>query len=182
MTQAARMTIAALIIPAALLLQSCAGIKPGSSRSASSLYTTFFVGEQGLQYFIKPMEFKGENGEMLQMDITFRYKDEVSGMADLRFTYTGVSLIKKINRLELENKKGVWIIDEVELVYVERVKKSYQSRQSARLSLADTQTLFASPEWVLKITGENQVIREFRPKKRTQRAIDRLNLHIFEML
>ena len=182
MTNPTRLTFAGIAILAAILFQSCAGIKPGSTRSATNLYTTFFVGDDGLQYFIKPLEFKNDNGEELIMDVTFRYKDEVTGDADFRFTYIGQSMIKKVNQLQFENKVGAWTAEAVELVFVERVNKNYQSRQSAKLGLSETQTLFSSHEWVVKMTAEGGEVHEFRPKRKTQKAINRLHSNIFEML
>lgn len=182
MTHPNRLTFAGIAIFAAILISSCAGIKPGSTQSAKNLYTTFFVGDEGLQYFIKPLEFKNENGEEFIMDVTFRYKEEVTGDADFRFTYIGQSMIKKVSQLQFENKTGAWTAEEVELVFVELVNKSYQSRQSAKLSLSDTQALFSSPEWVIKMTAEGGEMHEFRPKRKTQKAINRLYSHIFEML
>src|SRR5690606_7037547 len=80
-----------------LLLSSCFSVKPGTSRSARNLYQNFFIGEEGSQYFIKPIAFENDEKEKLQLDITFRYKDEVKDSATVNFSIVTKELNKTIS-------------------------------------------------------------------------------------
>ncbi len=164
-----------------LLLSSCAGIRPGSSAAARSLYTTFMVEDRGLQYFIKPLRFTSKDGEELLMDITFRYRDELAGDANYKFSYTGKTLTKELHEVRFENPLGTWTAGEVDFMFVEREGKNFQSRQETLLPLAATKQLFSSPDWSIRIIGPEGFSQTFLPRSNTRRAITRLNHHIFEL-
>ena len=55
-------------------LSACSGLK----QSGSNLYTSFYVGEKGTQYFIKPLYFSNKESEKLNTDFTFRFQNTIN--------------------------------------------------------------------------------------------------------
>ena len=83
----------------ALFIIGCIGVKPGSEPGGKKLFETFYAGEQGSQYFIKPLVLKNATKEKLTIDFSFRYKTEVKDSAIVYvfcFDYTRSLCIQKL--------------------------------------------------------------------------------------
>ncbi|AFM05561.1 hypothetical protein Fleli_3230 [Bernardetia litoralis DSM 6794] len=164
------------------LLTSCGGIKPAGGKSGKNLYETFYVGEEGMQYFIKPLIFENRDSELL-LDITFRHKDTVQDSATLNFSIKGKDLIKQIDSLTLSNNINNLIFSvhsaNVEYMFAERIKNEYVTRFSTKMPLVEMQKLFKNSEWKANIKAEEFSTKEYVSTSSTQKKIQKLNQNIF---
>ncbi|MCC6726639.1 MAG: hypothetical protein IT258_19210, partial [Saprospiraceae bacterium] len=84
-------------------LLSCFSLKPGGVKSGKRLFETFYVGTDGTQYFIKPLEFTADNKEVLKLDVTFRQKDISEDSATVNISFYGAENFKTADSLVIKN-------------------------------------------------------------------------------
>ncbi len=130
---------------------ACVSLKPGAGSSGKKLYETFYVGSDGTQYFIKPIRFNSTGEDYLDLDITFRYRDEVVDTARLNVSIYSTELFKEINSLTIRQKSFSATDEAVELMFVERDKGLYNCRYTAMLPLTELTELFAQSDWEIEI-------------------------------
>lgn len=163
-----------------LIFTSCLSIKPGSVKSGKNLYETFFVGEQGTQYFIKPLLFSNQlNGE-LTLDITFRYKNEVKDSANVNISIFSKEIYKVADSLRISNAGNTVILKKMNYLFSERNKDNLSFRFSSRANLIDVKNLFAGNNWDI-LLYKNGISTNFKTPKATQKKIEKLNFEIFTL-
>ena len=163
-----------------LILSSCFSVKPGATKAGGKLFETFFVGEEGTQYFIKPLKFTNEKSESLKLDITFRYKNEIKDSAIVNLSFLSNDLFKSIDSLRIDNGEYSTLIKELNLLFAERSKDMYNIRFSTKVNLADIKKLFERNDWrfLQYRNGESTL---YTPNKATKKKIDKLNYEVFEL-
>lgn len=161
-----------------VILSSCMGIKPGASKSGKKLYETFFVGEEGTQYFIKPLSFGNALKEEMDLDITFRYKKEVKDSAIVNMSFLNKEIFKNADSLSISNKSYSIVIREMNYLFSERRKEIYLSRFSTKVDLRDVKKLFMNTNWSM-ILYKNNNSSKFEALKTTQKNIGKLNYEVF---
>ena len=163
-----------------LLLASCGSVRPGAVKSARNLYETFYVGEDGTQYFIKPLKFErpGDVQSELLLDLTFRFRNEVRDTATLNFTIEDDRLYRSVERFEIAHPGFAAKSADIELLYNQRAGDGFASRFSARLPMADLVKVFDSADWTLTVqSGEGEM--RYLPVGKTERAVVRLQDGVF---
>ena len=170
-------SIAALIT----ILVSCASIKPAGVKTGQKLFETFFVGDAGTQYFIKPLTFSNTTKEELKFDITFIYKNKIDDSATVNISYMGNQLLKSADSLKIGSEFNTVIIKELKYMFSERSKKMYNCRFSAKVNLADVIKLFANDKWNINLYKNGEFIMFSAPKS-TKKKIDKLNYQIFAIV
>jgi len=165
-----------------ILLNSCStNIKPKTQKSGKNLYETFFVGEEGSQYFLKPLTLKNEN-ESLVFDSTFRYKKNIndSKPVDFKFSLLSPNFIKEIETLTISNNNTSILINksDIELLFNEKAKRGYTSRFIAKMSLIDLKKLHKNSNWKITINKR----KPFTAGSKTQKSITTLNEAVFVIL
>ncbi len=155
-------------------------MKPNGTKSAAKYYETFFVGEEGTQYFVKPIKFSNNEDEILTLDITFRYKDQVKDSATITFSFFSEDLIKKIDSISLSNKNIFLKSYKVDLMFNERDKGLIESRFSSKILLSDMVKLFNSSDWTMQLYSSEKSYTIVSNKK-TNKIIDALNFDIFTL-
>lgn len=168
------------ILCALVIFSSCFSVKPGATKSGGKLYETFFVGEEGTQYFIKPLKFTNEHSEFLKLDITCRYKTEIKDSAIVNISFLSNELFKSIDSLKIYNGEHATLINELNLLFAERSKDMYSIRFSTKVNLADIKILFSRNDWGL-IPYRNGESSLYTPQKATKKKIDKLNYEVFEL-
>jgi hypothetical protein len=162
-------------------LQSCFGVKPTTSGPGKGLYQTFYVGEAGTQYFIRPLLFKGkEKKQDLKADFTFRYKDKITDSVIINFSLYSNEIIKVMDSFIIENSHKKFTITRVNLLFNERHHKAYHSRFTTKLPMGVFTDLFLINSWNIS-TFYNQKAVIYTASNRTERAIDKLNDRIFTL-
>jgi hypothetical protein len=153
-----------------------------SCSSAKNLYQTFFVGDEGIQYFIKPLSFKNaETKEEILVDFTFRHRKEIKDSTIINFDLLTPSTTSDVDKIELQNKLINPSYDQVNLLYKERVQKNYKFRYASNFLLKDVVKLFEANDWKITLyTGDKQT--EYIPTKSAQKRIEKLYKEIFAIL
>jgi len=160
-------------------LTGCLSIKPGGKKSGKSYFETFYVGEGGTQYFIKPIVFSSiKKSEKINFDFTFKYKNEVKDSANVNFSILSNNMFKNIDSLTFKNTTHNFVIKDFKLLFNERNSKLFDSRFSTKISLKDLNKMFNSADWVIDVFKEN-VHYTYTTEKRTKKVIEKLQDKIF---
>lgn len=162
-------------------MSSCVGLKPSTSPSSGKLLETFFTGDEGTQYFIKPLVFKNDQKELIMLDLTFRYKDEIEDSALLRLSLYTNELQKNLTAVTFGNGASQFSSSQIELMFSERTKHHLHSRFSLKMPLADVQSLFSESNWQLEIVSGKQQY-QFTANSKTKKNISKLYHSVFSIL
>lgn len=170
------------IIASICLLYGCLAIKPGSVKSGKNLFETFFVGDAGTQYYIKPIDFENTTGaSRVAMDFTFRYKNEIKDSVIINFSILDAKLIKNLDQLTLKNATTTINCQQVELLFNEKNKNLFLSRFSTKASLADFAPLFSDNIWTLTTSNKNEKT-SYKSTAKTSKTIQKLEEVVFVLL
>ncbi len=162
-----------------ILFSSCLALKPGAVKSGSNLFESFFVGEFGTQYFIKPLLFEDKKSSSdLQIDFTFRYKNKIDGNSTVNFGITDNQLFKSIKRLHFTNGNSSFECSNIKFLFNEKKGNSFYSRFTTEIELEKLKQLFSSTNWEINIE-QNNLNRIFVLNKQTTKSIERLNENLF---
>lgn len=160
---------------------ACLSVKPGGGKSGKKLYETFFVGEEGTQYFIKPLSFVDENKDELKLDVTFRYKTTVEGDAIVNVSFPSDKVFKTLDSLVINNNHSQTVaITDMEFLFAERSKNIYTCRFSSEVDLVEVKQLFEASSWELSLYKNNQQV-QYMPAKHTAKNIEKINYEIFAL-
>ena len=149
--------------------------KPSASKSAKSFYESFFVGEDGTQYFIKPVSFDAtDKNSELQVDFTFRYKNEIKDSATINISLISNSIVKEVNNISIKNLHHNVDLRDISLLYNEKKKDKFISRFTSKCSTQELFDIFADADIKIDIDRKDAVSFYITPNK-TQKAIRSLN-------
>lgn len=162
------------------LLFSCFSIKPGGVKTAKKLYESFYIGEDGSQYFIKPLNLQNDANAELKIDFTFRYKNEIKDSVIINITFVGSENFKVADSISIENENISIISKEINYLFSERKKRTYNSRFSIKTKLDGIQELFESSNWKM-VLYENGNQHQYVTIRSTKRKIDQLRYEIFSL-
>lgn len=165
---------------ALIILSSCINVKPGASKSGKKLYETFFVGDAGTQYFIKPLVFGNNSNEKLELDITFRYKNETKDSAIVNISFLVDEIFKNADSLQINNDSVGIVIREMKFMFSDRAKEKYHCRFSCKMKLIDVKNLFENSDWRLMLF-KKEALSTYMPTKNTKTNIEKLNYEIFSI-
>ncbi len=165
-----------------LMFSGCLSIKPSTTKSGKNYFETFYVGEEGTQYFINPILFKDEkSSEDLILDITFRYRNEIKDSAIVNFSIKSSIIYKTIDSLKLSNKDIKIESDQLVLLFNEKSKTGFTSRYSTRFSLKEIKEMFNNDAWEMIIYNQNK-ITTYKPHRKTIRAINTVRDRVFVLM
>lgn len=150
----------------------------GSGNKVEKLTQTFFVGEGGTQYYIKPFEFESDSEGDLTLDITFRYKDEIKDSATINFTFFNENVIKKLGYIKLTNDSQTYSTDDISLLFAERKDDDFKSRFSFRIPMSDLDKLMMNPNWILSFSSGKKEYT-YVPTSSTKEKLKTLNDDLF---
>jgi len=173
-----RSTLKYGIVVAILFFSSCLAPKKGSSNSAPKLFETFYVGDEGTQYFIKPLFFKDLSNNRLTLDITFRYKDKIKDTAIVNISLLNSERFKSIDSLKISNDSVSLVLKDFKFLFSERLKGDFNSRFSTTGQLEGIFTLFNQNNWLLTVYTQNSVSK-YSPPKDTKKKITKLQYSVF---
>ena len=163
-------------------LSGCISIKPAAEKSGKSLFETFYVGEEGTQYFIKPLTFTNySNEEKLNIDFTFRYKNEVKDSVTVNFSLLSSNIFKSIDSFSFSNTTNKIISKNIKLLFNEKKNKLFKSRFSTKISLIEFNKMFVSNEWKITIFSP-EFSSTYIADKKTKKRINKLRDNVFILL
>lgn len=163
-----------------IILQSCIGMKPDAMRSGKKLFTTFFVGEDGTQYFIKPILLTNNDGSELIVDITFRYKNQIKDSAIFSFSIYDNVMYKELDNIILNSNNEIINIENINFLFVEKYGKKYKSRYTFKTSMQDLTNLFKNENWNFEINNIG-INKKFTATYRTCKKLRELNDIVFSL-
>ncbi len=164
------------------MFSGCLSIKPSSTKSEKNYFETFFVGEAGTQYYIKPILFKAEkSNEDLVLDITFRYRNEIKDSAIVNFSIKSSTIYKTIDSLKLSNNNQKIESEQIVLLFNEKSKTGFISRHSTKFSLKETKEMFNNDAWEIIIYNKNKITK-YKPNRKTIRAINAVRDKVFILM
>jgi len=165
-----------------LIFSGCLSIKPSTTKSGKNYFESFYVGEEGTQYYIKPILFKDEKtNEDVILDITFRYRTEIKDSAIVNFSIISSIIYKTLDSLKLSNKDIEIKSGKVELLFNEKNKTGYKSRYSTKFSLKEIKEMFNNDAWEITIYNQNKITR-YEPKRKTSSAINAVRDKVFVLM
>jgi hypothetical protein len=168
------------ILVGLFILSSCLSIKPGGVKTGKKLYETFFVGEEGTQYFIKPLLFSNQLNEELKLDITFRCKNEIKDSAIINISFFSKEIFKIADSLKINNDGNDITLKQMKYMFSERNKEVYNCRFSVKVNLMAVEKLFDNNNWNL-LLYKNGISTNYKTPKTTKKKIDKLNYEIFAL-
>ena len=165
-----------------LMFSGCLSIKPSTTKSGKNYFETFYVGEEGIQYFIKPILFKDEKSkEDLILDITFRYKNEIKDSAIVNFSIKSTIIYKTIDSLKLSNKDIEIKSENIVLLFNEKNKTGFTSRHSTKFGLKEIKELFNNDAWEVTVYNQNKTAK-YEPHRKAVRAINAFREKVFVLM
>lgn len=165
-----------------LLLQSCFSVKPGVKKSGKKLYETFYIGEEGMQYFIKPILLSNkEDDEELKIDFTFRYKDIIRDSAIVNFSVYSNVKPKTLDSLRLKSTSSNILNTDIEILYKDKKKDVYVYRYSTKIELKKVINLFEFTTWELNLYFTDDQ-KHFISGKKSSKNISILNEVVFDLI
>jgi hypothetical protein len=167
------------IIVLFFMFSGCLSVKPTSVRTGGNLFETFYVGERGTQYFIKPLPFLNiKNKEEAHLDFTFSYKNILKDSSVINISIFSNNIIKNIDSLTISNKTHKVFAIENRLLFNEKLKNQFNSRFSTKISLLDLNLLFQYSDWNIHVYyGRNSYV--FESEKKSIKAIKKLQNQLF---
>jgi hypothetical protein len=161
-----------------IIMSSCLSIKPGDVKSGNNLYETFFVGNEGTQYFIKPLTFIDGNKNRLILDFTFRYKDKIKDSVVINMSFLDSEIYRNIDSLKMTNNSVSIVLKDIKCLFADRSQKEFNSRFSTKGSLVDITKLFEQNDWLLIAYKRNDLCK-YKTSKNTGEKINKLRYGIF---
>lgn len=165
-----------------IVLQACFSVKPAATGSAGSAYESFFVGEEGVQYFIKPLVFKAsKSNNEIHTDFTFRYKDSIRQDDSVTVNYSIYSseIVNDLSYLAFNSGDKKISTTQTKRLFAEKRNKQFVSRFTSRIALSDMIVALRNDEVVFYTHHTNNSIHEYKPTRKTRRALERLNNNLF---
>ncbi|MCF8226347.1 MAG: hypothetical protein K9J30_10775 [Bacteroidales bacterium] len=164
-----------------LLIQGCFGVRPAATKSGRSLYQTFYVGEAGNQYFIKPMVFESEGDQYLTMDITFRYNNTFNDTATVNISFYSDKLIKEVQSVSIKNTSTEILLSDYQRLYIEKQGKMIVSRFSCNAHMPSLALLFEDSRWIITMQ-DKESHENYLPSRRTAKKLESLYQDLFFIL
>jgi len=159
-----------------ILIHSCAGPRMGGQSSGKRHVETFFVGDFGMQYFVRPLFFKNDSGTELMIDFTFRVKDAPEDSARIN-----LSIISKQAPWDSKYFAIDYLGKQVELERVTRMfterkpKDRVHSRFSGACALKPLLNFFENGNWSIRSGTDGSSV--FTPTAKTVKTIESINHH-----
>lgn len=164
------------------MFSSCLSIKPSTTKSGKKYFETFYVGEEGTQYFIKPILFKDiKQNEVLILDITFRFKNEIKDSAIVNFSIKSSTLYKNIDSLKISNIDSEIKSVNINLLFNEKYKTEFISRFSTKFSLKEIKYIFSNNSWKVTTYNQNKAGR-YEPVRKTINTITAVKEKVFVLM
>ena len=150
-----------------------------SCQSSKKLYQTFYSGEEGVQYFLKPLQLISDNKkEKIFVDFTFRHKDSLNVNVITNYSIHTIKLIKKVDSLVIRSGNNIVHCMDNELLFAERKSSFFKSRFTTKIILSDLSKLMKDSSWRFEVysNGNNWV---FYPSKKSKKKIQALAYNVF---
>lgn len=163
-----------------ITFSACFSVKQSTSRSGKKFYETFFVGDEGNQYFLKPVFLENNKSkEKIAIDFTFRYKDEVKDSGIINFSVYSPSLYSVIDSINFKNEIILIKSNKVTTLYKEKNNKGFHTRLTTKIPMMELNKIFSNNNWELNIYNKSTGGATFIPTKKSKKIIKNLYNNVF---
>ncbi len=148
--------------------------------STKGLYETFYVGNDGIQYFIQPLTFTGDadSDEELKIDITCKHKTVIKDSSIVNISLIGAKYFKTVDSIIINTDSCSVVLKDLNIMFSERDGDNFISRFTARSSLFGIKQIFNKSDWAFGVYAQNRSFKYITPKS-TKKKIEALNYSIF---
>ncbi len=169
-----------LLVSLSITLNSCLGVRPAASAGSKKYFESYYAGDEGNQYFIKPLALVSEYKEAkATLDISFRSKESLQGTAQVNFSVYMPEAVHSLTRAYLYVNNTEFELSDVKLLFVEREKNSFQSRFSTTIPAEKLKSIFNTSDWQLVIIKEKGKTYKFDTTSSSKKRIEAINTNLF---
>jgi hypothetical protein len=162
-----------------LSLSACFSVKPAATRTKSKAIETFYLGTNGNQYFIKPLEFVSNDKQLLLLDITIRYNDNTEPPpATINFTTFESPQPLIPTRLQIVSSSSSYQFNEFQKIFGDKNEEGYSTRYSVRADQSAVNQLLGSGDWEITLFSEEGELTFF-PTRKSEKSIREINSYPF---
>lgn len=167
-----------LILTMSFLI-GCFSVKPGAIKSGNNLYESFYVGEQGTQYFIKPLKFEhDENNNTFLVDFTFQYKEDLNEKVTINFSLFSDNKPVNPDSLIIKSKEARITATKINSIYRQKKNGDFVFRYTTEIKLNNLHKVMESNQWQVRVFDANKNLK-YSPKRKTQKNIEKLYQNVF---
>ncbi len=168
--------VRSLLMMALVITTSCISNK--------KYFETFFVGNDGIQYFIKPIECESLDGDKLIFDVVLRVKNSFQNQDSATLNFTILSVDKNLP----ESQQIIWInkndtvsVHNVKFMFKERYKKIYSYRLTSKISNTDLKKCFTDTDYLPALIGNPQNPKLLKYQKSALKSIQKISEQIMSV-
>ena len=169
-----------LLISLSISLNSCLGVKPATSGGGKKYFESYYAGDEGNQYFIKPLVLVSEYKEAkATLDISFRSKESLQGTAQVNFSVYMPEAVHSLKDAYLYVNDTSFELSDIKLLFVEKEKNGFQSRFSTTVPAEKLRSIFNTSDWQLVIIKEKGKTYKFDTASSSKKRIEAINTNLF---
>lgn len=169
-----------LLISLSISLNSCLGVKPATSGGGKKYFESYYAGDEGNQYFIKPLVLVSEYKEAkATLDISFRSKESLQGTAQVNFSVYMPEAVHSLKDAYLYVNDTSFELSDIKLLFVEKEKNGFQSRFSTTVPAEKLRSIFNTSDWQLVIIKEKGKTYKFDTASLSKKRIEAINTNLF---
>jgi len=169
-----------LLVSLSITFNSCLGVRPAASAGSKKYFESYYAGDEGNQYFIKPLALVSEYKEAkATLDISFRSKESLQGTAQVNFSVYMPEAVHSLTRAYLYVNNTEFELSDIKLLFVEREKNNFQSRFSTTIPAEKLKSIFNTSDWQLVIIKEKGKTYKFDTASSSKKRIEAINTNLF---
>lgn len=166
------------IVLTLLFLIGCGGLKPVGAGKSGGLYETFYTGETGMQYFIKPLEFESlDTKESLLLDIVFRENEIATDSALVNISVFTTAKFSPGGNVTATTPKGQITFDFERVIFKEKLKNFYEVRLGTKCSPKEIREFIKGDIELLSVMSD-QMKYSFQPTKKTKKSLSKISASV----
>lgn len=164
-----------LLVATMIIINSCTSNK--------KYFETFFVGNDGIQYFIKPIECEALNGDKLIFDVVLRLKNNFQSQDSATLNFTVFSADKNLTeQLQLAwISQDTLIVKDVKFMFKERNNKVYSYRFTSKIANTDLKKCFEDKAYQPFLKYGFQKTTKMKYQKCSLKSIRKINEQIMSL-
>lgn len=152
---------------------------PHMARAGKKLFETYYLGDRGTMYFIKPLYFESvPGGKQLSLDLTIKYRDLAKDSATLNLSTFDKEVHKGMDSLRIDNGGTVVVLNRITPLFTEKKGKNFECRLSMQLPLAQLKALFEQKHWTITVFRAGTSVT-YSDAGKTSVKIDQLRQNVF---
>ena len=169
-----------LLVSLSITLNSCLGVRPAASAGSKKYFESYYAGDEGNQYFIKPLALVSEYKEAkATLDISFRSKESLQGTAQVNFSVYMPEAVHSLKDAYLYVNDTSFELSDIKLLFVEKEKNGFQSRFSTTVPTEKLKSIFNISDWQLVIIKEKGKTYKFDTASSSKKRIEAINTNLF---